>query len=160
MPRCLIVANQTLTSASLRAEIRARDHLGGYQFHLVVPATHLRAGIIWTEGQAIALARSALDQTLRDLHHDGIDATGEIGDDNPILAVSDALNQHSFDEIIVSTLPPGISRWLKQDLPHRLARRFRLPVTHSKAGTQPGNSQPTPFEHSGLTGGADRSRVS
>lgn len=46
-----------------------------------------------------------------------------------------------FDEVILSTLPPGVSRWLKQDLPHRLERHFDIPVTHvigDPAETQPG----------------------
>ena len=42
-----------------------------------------------------------------------------------------------FDEIILSTLPPGVSRWLKQDLPHRVERDFNLPVTHVIATAEP-----------------------
>jgi hypothetical protein len=40
------------------------------------------------------------------------------------------LNRREVDEIILSTLAPGVSKWLKRDLPHRLARRFDLPVIH------------------------------
>ena len=45
-------------------------------------------------------------------------------------AVEAALARRQFDEIIVSTLPPRLSRWLHQDLPRRLEHRFHLPVTH------------------------------
>jgi hypothetical protein len=44
-------------------------------------------------------------------------------------AVADVLSSRSFDEIVVSTLPQPISKWLAMDLPHRLHRRFDLPVT-------------------------------
>jgi hypothetical protein len=61
---------------------------------------------------------------------EGATSTGTVGDASPALAVADALDQESFDEIIVSTLPSGVSRWIRQDLPHRLARRTGLPVCH------------------------------
>ena len=53
-----------------------------------------------------------------------------MGDRNPILAIRDALRNEQFDEIILSTLPPGISKWLRLDLPTRVAARFNLPVVH------------------------------
>jgi hypothetical protein len=45
-------------------------------------------------------------------------------------AIRAALHGEPFDEIIVSTLPLGPSRWVKQDLPHRVRREFGLPVSH------------------------------
>ena len=47
------------------------------------------------------------------------------------------LIEHPQDEIILSTLPPGISRWLKKDLPHRVEQRFALPVTTVISSRQP-----------------------
>jgi hypothetical protein len=64
------------------------------------------------------------------MHTCGIEVSGEIGDDDPVLAVADVLNRQHIDEIVVSTLPPGASRWIKRDLPHRIARRFGIPVSH------------------------------
>jgi hypothetical protein len=55
---------------------------------------------------------------------------GQVGDRDPLRAVEDVLATGKFDEIIVSTLPRRISRWLHQDLPHRLEQKFGLPVTH------------------------------
>jgi hypothetical protein len=83
-----------------------------------------------TEGAAIARARVVLEQALVRFREDGIDATGEVGDGDPVLAVGDVLNRFDIDEIVVSTLPPGVSRWLKRDLPNRLRRRYGIPVTH------------------------------
>jgi GABA permease len=130
MPHYLVVANQTLTSRTLLDEIRARHADNDCDFHIVVPATRLHIGATWTEGQAIAHARHVLDYALARFRTEGIDATGNVGDENPVLAVADAFRQWLSDEIIVSTLAPGASKWLKRDLPHRLARRFRVPVTH------------------------------
>jgi hypothetical protein len=130
MRRCLIVANQTLTGPQLLAEVLARKGSDEYEFHLLVPASHPHGSAMWSEGQAIAHAREALAEGVEHFRAEGVEVTGEIGDENPVLAVDDALRREQFDEIIVSTLPPGVSRWLKRDLPHRLERRFGLPIMH------------------------------
>ena len=53
---------------------------------------------------------------------------GLIGDPEPLSAIQDAVNLHGFDEIILSTLPTRVSRWLRLDLPHKVAG-LGLPVT-------------------------------
>jgi hypothetical protein len=133
MRHCLIVANQTLMSPQLREEVLRRRDAGDYEFHVVVPATHAHGTALWTEGHALAHARDALEAALGHFRSDGVDATGEVGDADPVLAVNDVVTRQGVDEIIVSTLPPGVSKWLKRDLPHRLERRFGLTVTHVAA---------------------------
>ena len=130
MRRCLIVANQTLTGPHLIAEVLARQAREPYEFHIVVPATHLNISGVWTEGEAITHARAVLAGALEYFGDAGVPASGEVGDENPVYAVGDAMNRQHFDEIIISTLPPGASKWLKRDLPHRLARRYGINVTH------------------------------
>ena len=133
MRRCLIVANQTLMSPQLREEVLRRRDAGDHEFHVVVPATHAHGTALWTEGRALAQARDALDDALAHFRAVGIDATGEVGDADPVLAVNDVITRERVDEIIVSTLPLGVSKWMKRDLPHRLERRFSKPVTHVAA---------------------------
>jgi GABA permease len=55
---------------------------------------------------------------------------GCVGSQRPMDAIRDALRGRHIDEIVISTLPAGVSRWLHQDLPHRVARWFELPVSH------------------------------
>lgn len=130
MRRFLLVGNQTLGSEELRAAVRECLGAGPCRFHIVVPATPPREHLWWSEGEATAVARRRLDDALARMYADGATTTGEVGDANPVLAVTDLLCGHEFDEIILSTLPPGLSRWIHQDLPHRLARRTGLPVRH------------------------------
>jgi hypothetical protein len=59
----------------------------------------------------------------------GAEVTGSIGDPEPLMAVQDAINLGHYDEIIISTLPLGVSRWLKLDLISK-TRALGLPVTH------------------------------
>jgi hypothetical protein len=128
--RYLVVANQTLGGELLLARIRELARHGPCQFHLVVPATPPRDHV-WTEGEARATAKARLDTALS--HLGALDAAvdGEVGDGNPMLAIGDAIRDRGpFDEILLSTLPPGLSKWLKVDLPHRVQSSFGLPVTH------------------------------
>jgi GABA permease len=68
----------------------------------------------------------------------GAEVDGEVGAPSPVEAIGDAIRAVGrFDEIILSTLPPGPSRWLRLDLPHRVERAYNLPVTHLVADPQP-----------------------
>jgi hypothetical protein len=130
MRRHVVVGNQTLRSARLLRELRARQADGPCQFHLIVPAANPHVHAFWTEGEARAVAQERLDTALDHFRSEGVDATGTVGDANPADAVADLLLHEEFDSVIVSTLPPGLSRWIHQDLPRRIERRVALPVSH------------------------------
>lgn len=130
MPAYLIVANQTLGGAELIDHVRGRLETGACSFHLVVPATPPKEHLTWTEGEAHAIAEHRLAEGIDRLRSLGADVDGEVGDASPMLAVDDALRSHTVDGIIVTTLPMGLSRWLKLSLPDRLARKYDLPVSH------------------------------
>lgn len=130
MRRYLVVANQTLGGAHLMGKVRETLAAGPCAFHILVPATPPSHFATWTEGEALAVAQERLDSALTWFKELGAEADGEVGDRNPLQAISDALRERAFDEIILSTLPSGASRWLKQDLPHRVERSFAIPVTH------------------------------
>ncbi len=54
---------------------------------------------------------------------------GEVGDEDPLKAIGDALAAHPCQEVLLSTLPKAASHWLRVDLPSRAQRRFDVPVT-------------------------------
>ena len=130
MRRYLVVANQTLGGDHLIERVRECLAEGPCRFHVVVPATPPQEHASWTEGEAVSIARERLDQALERFRELGAEADGEVGDANPMLAVEDVLLREEVDEIILSTLPPGPSRWLKRDLPTRMRERLGVPVTH------------------------------
>src|SRR5262245_27241884 len=117
----LVVANRTLGGPQLIAEVTARARAEESKFHVVVPATSEHGHHNWTEGQAHAQAQQRLDEALVRFAEAGVDMTGEVGDESPSRAVGDALLRDHYDAIILSTLPPGASKWMKRDLPHRLS---------------------------------------
>jgi GABA permease len=150
MHRHLVVANQSLDSEELMQLVRERVAAGPAQFWFVVPATPVKdlatnvmpipmpvmggtPTLPAPPAEARKLAQAKLDAVLQKLTAAGVRANGTVGDPDPVRAVEEATATGEFDEIIVSTLPARVSRWLHQDLPGRLERRFHLPVTHVAA---------------------------
>jgi hypothetical protein len=125
----VIVANRTIGGEHLVEKVRECLASGPCRFHLVVPI-ELPPGQNWTEGEVLDEAQKRLEAAASRFRELGADVDGEVGDSNPIQALDDAMLRGSYDEIILSTLPPGPSRWLKLDLPHRAAGHFSIPVTH------------------------------
>jgi nucleotide-binding universal stress UspA family protein len=125
----LIVANQTLTSESLREALSARLADGPVRAHVVVPMSPGTGRLSWDEQESRTAAKARLDEMLEHLREMGAEADGEVGDRDPVMAVRDALRRTEVDEVIVSTLPRGLSRWLGEDVPSRLRDSVRVPVT-------------------------------
>jgi hypothetical protein len=128
--RYLVVANQTLGADVLYEQIRDCLAAEPCTFHIVVPASPPTEHLTWTEEEARAIACDRLERALTWFRELGAEVDGEVGDANPLLAISDALSDREFDHIILSTLPVGISRWLKMDLPSRVSASFGLPLSH------------------------------
>ncbi len=136
MRRYLVVGNETLGGRRLEEEVAARLRRGSPEFHIVVPASPPRGGLTYTEGEAQGLAEDRLERGLRRFAEMGARVEGQVGDGDPFVAIEEALQGQRFDEIILSTLPPGVSKWLKLDLPH-LVEELGLPVTHVVAEPEP-----------------------
>jgi len=151
--RCMIVANQTLGGAELDVAVRERIAAGSRDFYVVVPMTELGYEVaVWSppdpffalpavpmedvadaRAQAQERCELRLRRMLERLRDAGGTADGELGDPDGAEAVRQALSHLSVDEILVSTLPAGLSRWLRLDLPSRIARIVDVPVTTIEA---------------------------
>jgi len=127
--RVLVVANQTACGDELLEAVRARMVAGPCRFTLLVPATHPHDHATWTEGESKAIAQRRMDAAIVRFRELGAEVDGVVGDASPVQAIDDTLIDNPHDEIILSTLPSGISRWLRKDLPQRVGQRFGLPVT-------------------------------
>ena len=128
MSTALIVANQTLPSPALADAINERIRKGVTAFYVVVPATPINQGLTWDEDATRQEAGDRLNQFLAHLRDRGVTAEGEVGDRDPVAAVRDAIRGREIDEVVLSTLPPGISRWLGQDIPSKLRHNVSVPV--------------------------------
>ena len=128
--RILVVANVTADSAELIAALSERAARAHCSFTLLVPAP---AG--GRAGREAAELR--LDAALAAMRSAGLDVEGRVGDQDAIAAVHDAWDPTQYDEVIVSTLPTGTSRWLQVDLPHRIERLTGVRVTHVVSHPEP-----------------------
>jgi GABA permease len=127
MGRYLVVANQTLGGHQLIQAARERILHERSEFWVLVPETKSGRVDLRSGTDAASLAQQRLDMELQRLHEAGAEADGEVGDSDPFKAISNTLAYKQFDEIILSTLPHGRSRWLRQDLPGRVKKRFGIP---------------------------------
>ncbi len=147
MVSVLLVANKTLGSAEVAEFVRHRMAKEECQFTLLVPATprsdhvpiHRLASGLTSASEGVAasddnednydFARSRLEYGLGVLRGLGAAVDGDVGDPDPAKAIYEVLERRHFDEVALSTLPKGLSRWLRLDIPHQVERKFHIPVT-------------------------------
>jgi cell pole-organizing protein PopZ len=144
MRSALIVANRTVGGSELIDAVKGRLANDEYRFHLMVPVTSSVSTSIALGSMAVDTMpmesldlpneREKADERLKFgldwLAELGVSATGEvITDADTVAAVCRVVNERSIDEVIISTLPTTLSRWLRQDLPHRIERKVSVPVT-------------------------------
>lgn len=149
MREILIVANKTIGGSELEAAVTERVAAGPCAFHLLVPipstsSSSLAVGLAAvsaastpvveiTDQRKVAVDR--LQEGLNWLRGLGATATGELGATDAVTAVCEVVERGAFDEIVLSTLPTRLSRWLRQDLPCRIGRHVDIPLTIVTART-------------------------
>lgn len=132
----LVVANQTAESEELLAALKGRADQGPVEFTVLIPATP--HGVAWAADmfageEEAGYHRDALVERLRSI---GLDVnTAKVGDPDALAAIQDEVNlaDGKYDELIVSTLPRRLSKWLHLDLPSKAEACTRLPVLHITA---------------------------
>ena len=142
MTSFLVVANKTLGGEGLAAHLRqviktdpASDFVVVVPFSAPVPvdAGGAMGGIavidLETEEYLESTARGRLDALLSWLRAAGVHAEGEVVRGDPVASMERVARSHTFDEIIISTLPERISQWLRMDLVRRVSRKFTMPIT-------------------------------
>ena len=129
--RVLVVANETVGGVELLNAIRERARHGRMRFHVVCPALNSRLKT-WTsdEDAARAAAQRRLDSSLARLALVGIEASGEVGALDPLLAIEDGVRMFHPDEIVISTHPEGRSNWLERGVVQAARDRYDVPMTH------------------------------
>jgi hypothetical protein len=131
----LVVANRTVDSPELLDALRVRAEAGPIHVTMLAPCAYAER----TEAQR------RLQRAAAHLETAGIASEMMLGDAEPIVAVQEAWHPGRYDEVVVSTLAVGASRWLQIDLPHRVAKLTDCQVRHvSVPERRPAPSRPQP----------------
>lgn len=143
MRTVLVVARETIGGDRLADAVRVLASEAPTHFHLLVPepptsASVAAAGVAAIEAGSSAFTEdpsrhSSAEERLRRgldwLRGLGVAADGEVGATDPAIAVAEVVERAQIDSVLLSTLPSRWSRWLHQDLTHRIERRCAVPVT-------------------------------
>jgi hypothetical protein len=132
--RVLVLANRTADSSQLRDALLERRDRGPIEVTLLVPAA-------W-EAQdphgGVETGRRRVRSALANLRDTGLEVRCHLGDPDPVTALREAWDPERYDEVIVSTLPSRVSKWLQIDLPRRAGKITGVPVTHVQAAEAAG----------------------
>jgi hypothetical protein len=126
----LVVANETVGGKKLFEALEARAARGPIRCTVICPQNRPARGFVLYNESVRSAAQIRLVLTLERLRQLGIEASGEIMDPDPFMAVKDALREYGADEIIISTLPYARSGWLRRDLVGRIRHYAGIPVEH------------------------------
>jgi GABA permease len=138
--RVLVLANQTIGSAELQAELQRIGAAGEAVYHVVVPLSPVETGAAASHGAVNVaevthqIAQERLEATLAAMREANLNADGELGDYRPLRALAAAVGSFKPDQIVISTLPPEDSIWQRFDVVDRARSEHNLPVTHVIAG--------------------------
>jgi hypothetical protein len=113
----LVIGSRTVVGEPVLAAVRERAEQSPAEFTVVVPAEPPGAD-------------ERVVQTVRQLRQAGIEATGHVGDPDPVCAVVNALRDEPVDEIIISTFPRATSGWLRRDVLGRIRKHTQVPIQH------------------------------
>lgn len=131
--RILVIANETCAGSAIGDEVRYRAGGAAASVLVIAPAlAKSRVGHFLSSSttEARAEAEMRLAASVEALRAAGLDATGELGDGDPLQALDDAYRVYQPDEIVISTHPPARSHWLERKIVARARERYPVPVTH------------------------------
>lgn len=136
MARFLVVCHLTASSSALLERLRSiAQESPGAQFTVLVPATPHSYWSGWDEAREFERASQVAERAQTELAGAGLRIPRAVaGSREPLLAIEDELRADpSYAGVVISTLAPGISRWLKMDLLNRARSRFQVPIWHVAA---------------------------
>lgn len=126
--KLLVIAPVPVDAAALRAAMG--DEVNGAEVQVVAPASNASPLAFWVSDsdEAIGEAKEAQEKTVESLNQEGIEATGDTGEGEPLVAIQDALVTFPADKIVIFTRPDDESKYREDDVAGEAERRFGRPV--------------------------------
>ncbi len=134
MPRMpkkiLALVSEPISADALRSAV-GTETANDAEVLVVAPALNSKTRFFLADPDpAIDRAQDVQEETVERLGEGGIDAAGGTGEEDPLLALQDALVTYDADEIVLFTHPGGKSNWLEEGLVDQAKERFSVPVRH------------------------------
>jgi hypothetical protein len=128
--RILALVSEPISADALRTAIGS-EAAEDAEVLVVAPALNTKTRFLLADPDpAIERAEAVQEETVERLDEEGIDAAGDTGEENPMLALQDALATYEADEIVLFTHPGGKQNWKEEGLVEEAQGRFSVPVRH------------------------------
>src|ERR671939_1079383 len=127
--KILALVSEPVSADALRSAIG--DDAADAEVLVVAPALSSRKRFLLADPDpAIERAEAVQQETVERLDEEGVDAAGDTGESDPLLAIQDALQTFPADEIVLFTHPGGDRNWLEEGVVDEAKARFQVPVHH------------------------------
>jgi hypothetical protein len=128
--RILAVVSEPVSAEALKNAI-GEDDAADAEVLVVAPALSSKKRFILADPDpGIERAEQVQEETVERLDEEGVDAAGDTGESDPLLAIQDALQTFAADEIVLFTHSGGDQNWLEEGLVEEAKERFEPPVRH------------------------------
>jgi len=128
--RILALVSEPVTGEALKRAV-GRERAEAAEVLVVVPALNTRTRFLFSDvDPAIERAEEVEEETVERMSEEGVDAAGDTGESDPLLALQDALQTFDADQIVLFTHPDGKSNWLEEGVVSEARERFDQPVEH------------------------------
>ena len=131
MPKkILALVSEPVTGEALKQAV-GREQAEAAEVLVVAPALNTRRHFLFSDvDSAIERAEEVQQETVERMDEEGVDAAGDTGESDPLLALQDALQTFPADEIVLFTHADDRSNWLEQGVVDEARERFERPVRH------------------------------
>jgi hypothetical protein len=129
--KVLVLTPEPVNAELVREAVEEQDV--DFEVMVVSPALHDSPARFWASDsdEAIARAQEVQEETVERLEEEGVDAAGDTGESDPLVALEDALATFPADRIVVFTHPDEEQAYREDQLTEEAERRFGVPVVHS-----------------------------
>jgi hypothetical protein len=128
--KILALVSEPISADALRAAV-GPEKADEAEVLVIAPALNTKKRFFLADPDpAIDRADAVQQETVERLDEEGIDAAGDTGEEDPLLALQDALVTYDADEIVLFTHASGKRNWLEDGLVEQAKERFDAPVSH------------------------------
>jgi hypothetical protein len=128
--KVLVLTSEPISAAALREALPGDVDPAQAEVMVIAPALQESGVRFWMSDadDAIARADAVRRETVERLGSEGVPASGDTGESDPLLAIQDALQTFPADRIVLFTHPGDDQRYQEDVESAEIEERFGVPV--------------------------------